>query len=125
MSCPFCALEPSRIVVETDAVIVLRDAFPVSAGHLLIVPRRHCPRWGDATAAERAALLAAIDAAQAQAVAADPTIAGWNVGWNDGAVAGQTVMHLHVHLIPRRAGDVPDPRGGIRWVLPAHARYWP
>jgi diadenosine tetraphosphate (Ap4A) HIT family hydrolase len=69
-------------------------------------------------------LLADTDRAREFALAKDGSIDGFNVGWNDGPAAGQTVMHLHVHVIPRRTGDVEDPRGGIRWIIPARARYW-
>lgn len=122
--CPFCEPGADRIALQTELVRVLRDAFPVSAGHLLITPRRHVARWGETTGDERYALLSAIDQTTALATTNDLTIDGFNIGWNDGASAGQTVMHLHVHVIPRRRGDVTDPRGGIRWVIPEKARYW-
>jgi diadenosine tetraphosphate (Ap4A) HIT family hydrolase len=120
VSCPFCEPLAERVVI----VRVISDLYPVTQGHLLIVPRRHLPRWGDATAAEQAALLDTIEAARHLASSEDPAIDGFNIGWNDGVAAGQTVMHLHVHVIPRRLGDVEDPRGGIRWVIPARAPYW-
>ena len=125
MDCPFCTAEPARIVRALPTALVLRDAFPVSDGHLLVVPRRHIAGWDDATPDERAALMDGVDQARAFARAASATpIDGFNVGWNDGAAAGQTVMHLHLHVIPRRHGDVDDPRGGVRWVVPNRARYW-
>lgn len=126
MTCPFCTATPDRVALATPLVLVVRDAYPVTDGHLLVVPRRHVAGWDDATADERAALLDGIERARAlaRAAAGAAAIDGWNVGWNDGAAAGQTVMHLHVHVIPRRVGDVADPRGGIRWVIPARARYW-
>jgi diadenosine tetraphosphate (Ap4A) HIT family hydrolase len=103
--------------------LALWDAFPVSPGHALIVPARHVASWFDATAAERAEMVELIASARAS-VLRDRSPDGWNVGMNLGAAAGQTVMHLHVHLIPRHAGDVADPRGGVRWVVPARADYW-
>lgn len=124
VTCPFCAPDAARVALAPPLIWVLDDRYPVTPGHLLVVPRRHATGWDDATGDERAALLAGIDAARALARRRDPSIAGWNVGWNDGPAAGQTVMHLHVHVIPRRAGDVADPRGGVRWVIPAAARYW-
>jgi diadenosine tetraphosphate (Ap4A) HIT family hydrolase len=124
MACPFCEPEAQRVVVASPLVLVVKDAYPVSAGHLLVVPRRHVAGWDDASADEQQALLHGVQLARAAARAADPGIDAWNVGWNDGVAAGQTVMHLHVHVIPRRTGDVADPRGGVRWVLPARARYW-
>ena len=111
-------------MLESSATVVLHDLYPVTPGHLLVVPRRHVDRWSDASTEERGALLADTDRARELALARDATIEGFNIGWNDGAAAGQTVMHLHIHVIPRRAGDVEDPRGGIRWVIPARARYW-
>ena len=73
---------------------------------------------------ERSSLLEDTDRARALALSRDTTIDGFNIGWNDGPAAGQTVMHLHIHVIPRRTGDVEDPRGGIRWIIPDRARYW-
>ena len=124
MTCPFCDPEAARVVFEDAELRILKDAYPVSPGHLLIVPRRHVARWTDATLDERRALVAAIDRATAWATANDASVDGFNIGWNDGPSAGQTILHLHVHVIPRRSGDVDDPRGGIRWVMPAKARYW-
>lgn len=101
----------------------IRDGFPVSRGHSLVIPRRHLASFFEATQEERSALLALLDDARAAAIAEfQPD--GFNIGINDGAAAGQTVPHLHIHLIPRYAGDVQDPRGGIRWVLPERADYW-
>lgn len=122
--CPFCRLPPNRVVAQSALVLAARDAFPVSRGHTLIVPRRHVESFFALTTEERAAMLALLDAAKAQIDAAHGPD-GYNIAINDGAAAGQTVAHLHMHLIPRYHGDVPDPRGGVRWVLPDKARYWP
>ncbi len=108
----------------SDLTWVLLDLYPVTPGHMLIVPRRHIAGWSDATAAEKAALVEEVDRAKKLASSRDDTIDGFNIGWNDGTAAGQTVMHLHLHVIPRRSGDVGDPRGGVRWVVPATAAYW-
>lgn len=124
VSCPFCLPPVDRILFDIDLVRVLNDLYPVTSGHLLVVPRRHVAGWDEATSDEKAALLLAIERARSMASERDPKVDGFNVGWNDGASAGQTVMHLHIHVIPRRCGDVEDPRGGIRWVIPAKARYW-
>ena len=121
--CPFCTLPPDRIVAQSALALAVRDAFPVSPGHTLIVPRRHVGSFFEVTSAKRAEMLALLDAAKAQIDAAHRPD-GYNVGINDGAAAGQTVAHLHMHLIPRYRGDVPDPRGGVRWVLAERARYW-
>lgn len=123
-SCPFCELPPSRIVAGDDLAVVVRDGFPVSPGHTLIIPRRHIGSFFDTSDAERAALLRLL--AEARLVLdAEFHPAGYNIGINDGPAAGQTVAHLHIHLIPRYVGDIADPRGGVRWVLPERAKYWP
>jgi diadenosine tetraphosphate (Ap4A) HIT family hydrolase len=112
-SCPFCTLPRKRILGENDHALWIRDGFPVSPGHSLVIPKRHtgsCVRTDDA---ERQALLALLEAAKAAAIAEfEP--AGFNIGINDGPAAGQTVPHLHIHLIPRFRGDQADPRGGVR-----------
>ena len=121
--CPFCSLVETRIIAGLDLAIACWDAFPVSPGHALIVPRRHVASWTEATPDEKAAILSAIDVARVH-IDERHRPDGYNIGFNDGIAAGQTVMHLHVHVIPRYAGDVPDPRGGVRWVLGAKAAYW-
>jgi len=121
--CPFCSLDESRIITRSDLVVACWDAFPVSPGHALVVPSRHIASWREATLDEKTAILAGIDAARTHI---DERFHpdGYNIGFNDGVAAGQTVMHLHVHVIPRYKGDVPDPRGGVRWVLGEKAAYW-
>ena len=121
--CPFCPPDASRVLHDDELVFVLRDGFPVSPGHVLVIPHRHVGSFFDTTAAERRAILDAIEIAQ-RAVEKEHRPDGWNIGINDGAAAGQTVPHLHVHLIPRYKGDRPDPRGGVRWILPEKADYW-
>src|SRR5438034_2249318 len=123
MKCPFCTLPPERLVFADDFALVIRDGFPVSPGHTLIIPRRHVSSFFDVTPHERAALFAQLDQAKA-VLDKEFAPAGYNIGINDGAAAGQTVMHLHMHLIPRYSGDRPDPRGGVRWVIPEKADYW-
>ena len=122
--CPFCTLPPSRIAGSNNLAVWVVDAYPVSAGHSLVIPRRHVGSFFEATEAERAAMLALLDIAQT-AVTKEHSPEGFNIGINDGPAAGQTVRHLHMHLIPRYAGDRADPRGGVRWVLPDKAKYWP
>ena len=124
VTCPFCEPAQDRIALHGSSTLVLTDLYPVTPGHLLVVPRRHVARWSEATLEERSELFADIDRARDFAIAHDQGIAGFNIGWNDGPAAGQTVMHLHIHVIPRRIGDVEDPRGGIRWIVPERARYW-
>ena len=123
VSCPFCALPAERILILADEALVIRDAFPVSPGHTLVVPRRHIGSFFELTDAERACMVELLARAKAELdLSFQPD--GFNIGINDGAAAGQTVPHLHLHLIPRYRGDAPDPRGGVRWVLPAKAKYW-
>lgn len=118
--CPFC--ETRVTVLEDETTRVLRDAYPVSPGHLLVVPRRHFADYFEADAAERAALWAMVDRAKRR-LEAEHSPAGFNIGINVGAAAGQTVGHLHIHLIPRYAGDMPDPEGGVRGVIPERRKY--
>lgn len=122
-ACPFCTLPTGRIRGENEHAVWIRDGYPVSPGHSLVIPRRHVGSFFEVSAQERAALLALLDEAK---VAAEVEFSpdGFNIGINDGAAAGQTVPHLHIHLIPRFAGDLQDPRGGVRWVIPATADYW-
>lgn len=122
--CPFCTLPPERIVAANNVGWVVRDAYPVSPGHTLIIPRRHMGSFFELSADERLGLLALLDEART-ALQASHAPQGYNIGVNDGLAAGQTVPHLHIHLIPRYAGDQADPRGGVRWVLPDRAQYWP
>ena len=122
-SCPFCALPAERILILADEALVIRDAFPVSPGHTLVIPRRHIGSFFELSDAERTCMVELLAKAKAELdLSFQPD--GFNIGINDGAAAGQTVPHLHLHLIPRYRGDAPDPRGGVRWVLPAKAKYW-
>jgi diadenosine tetraphosphate (Ap4A) HIT family hydrolase len=106
-----------------DLAVALRDEYPVSRGHALIVPRRHVRSWFDATENERAALLELVDRIRERLEASARKPDGYNIGINDGEAAGQTVWHLHIHLIPRYHGDVDDPRGGVRHVIPGRGNY--
>jgi len=121
--CPFCQADPARVLYESTLAIALTDAFPVNPGHCLVIPRRHVGSWFDTTDDERREMLARLDEAKV-AVECSHQPAGCNIGINEGVAAGQTVAHLHIHLIPRYVGDVADPRGGIRWVLAERADYW-
>lgn len=121
--CPFCCADTDRIVDEGELTITLADAYPVSPGHSLIIPKRHTASLFDLTAEECAEIQRALHRAKAR-IDAERHPDGYNVGVNVGEAGGQTVQHVHVHLIPRYRGDLPDPRGGVRWVLPAHADYW-
>lgn len=122
-ACPFCQLPPERIAGGNALGLVVRDAYPVSPGHTLIIPKRHIGSFFELTSDERSALLVLLDQAQAELQRSHQP-QGYNIGINDGPAAGQTVPHLHIHLIPRYSGDLADPRGGVRWVIPEKARYW-
>ena len=121
--CPFCVPEPSRLLVSEGLVLALRDGYPVSRGHSLIVPRRHAGSFGEVSLDEQSAMLAMLQRVRAM-LDAELRPDGYNIGINDGAAACQTVMHVHMHVIPRYRGDRPDPRGGIRWIIPEKADYW-
>jgi diadenosine tetraphosphate (Ap4A) HIT family hydrolase len=121
--CPFCSLPASRVLHTSPHGRAFRDAYPVSDGHTLVVPHRHVGSLFDLLPAERADLWLLADEVR-QALAASHGPDGFNIGVNDGEAAGQTVGHAHIHVIPRYAGDVADPRGGIRWVIPDRAPYW-
>jgi len=121
-SCIFCAPEPEEIVLENRLAYARYDKHPVSPGHLLIIPKRHFRSVFEATEPEISALWDLIREARTcldEDVAPD----GYNIGINDGATAGQTIMHLHIHLIPRYKGDMIDPRGGVRGVIPGKQQY--
>jgi len=120
--CPFCFPAEGRIAFEDRPTRAFWDAFPVSEGHLLIVPRRYVPTWFDASEEERAAITRAIDRGR-ELMESRHHPDGFNIGANVGEAAGQTVFHLHIHLIPRYKGDVPDPRGGVRHVIPGKGNY--
>ena len=122
-TCPFCTLPANRIVLENFDGMVIDDGFPISPGHTLIIPRRHVGSFFDLSEAERNSLLSLLEGAKRRL---DKQFGpdGYNIGINDGLAAGQTVPHLHIHLIPRFHGDREDPRGGVRWIIPEKADYW-
>ena len=122
-ACPFCSPPADRLIHDDELVAAMWDGFPVSRGHALIVPKRHVARWREATVDERDAMFRTVDLVRST-IEKDFAPNGYNIGINDGAAAGQTVPHLHLHVIPRYEGDVEDPRGGIRHVIPAKADYW-
>lgn len=122
--CPFCRrLATGGFLAENDIAVAFPDAFPLTPGHSLIIPRRHEAALFALSVAEQDALWALLRVVHAL-VEQRHHPDGYNVGVNVGEAGGQTVGHVHVHLIPRYAGDVDDPRGGIRWMIPAKARYW-
>lgn len=120
--CPFCDAD-GRIIEENELAFVIEDRYAVSDGHSLIIPRRHVNDYFDLHQSERNAIDQLLKARRDALIAGGTNIEGFNVGINVGAFAGQTVFHVHVHLIPRRAGDVDDPKGGVRGVIPGKQKY--
>ena len=123
MECPFCSLPANRVITKTVGGTVIRDAYPVSPGHTLIIPVRHVGSFFALTSDEQRHVLELLDWAREQ-LDAEFHPDAYNIGINDGVAAGQTIPHVHVHLLPRYRGDCADPRGGIRWTMPAKADYW-
>ena len=115
-NCPFCQPGP-RVVAQNELAAALRDKEPASKGHTLVVPRRHCGSFFDLSDAEVAACYALLRE-QREKLRAEFHPDGFNIGINEGAAAGQSIEHTHWHLIPRYRGDHPDPRGGVRHVIP-------
>ena len=121
--CPFCTLPVERVIDSNDLALVIRDGYPVSPGHTLVIPKRHISSWFEITPEEQSDMLDLLGRAKA-VLEEEFKPDGYNIGINDGATAGQTVPHLHMHLIPRYEGDLEDPRGGVRWIIPGKAKYW-
>lgn len=121
----FGVIEPERVLAVDKLFAVVKDKFPVTLGHTLIIPRRAVVRFQELNSSEKARLLELVDWAQRQlGTMLVPAPEGFNLGVNDGPAAGQTMPQFHFHVIPRRIGDVADPRGGVRWVVPTKAKYW-
>jgi len=116
--CHFCNLTENRIEEETDSCVVIRDLYPVTPLHTLIITKRHVASYFDLSEQERDEIRLLIDKLRHHIEREDETVTGFNIGINCGEDAGQTVMHCHVHLIPRRTGDMDNPRGGVRGVIP-------
>jgi ATP adenylyltransferase len=121
--CTFCNIDATRIVSENELMVAVRDAYPVTEGHSLLIPRRHGVGPNDLFQPELNATWALSAKVRTALSASDPTITGFNFGSNDGSAAGQTVMHAHFHIIPRRSGDTQNPRGGVRGVIPGRQSY--
>ena len=121
--CIFCELSEDRILEENELAIAIRDAFPVTALHTLVIPKRHVADYFELYQPERNAMQQLLESQRFKLLEEDQSITGFNVGNNVGESAGQTVMHCHTHLIPRRAGDVESPAGGIRGVIADKQRY--
>jgi len=121
--CVFCELGSGRIIAENELCLAIHDGFPVTPLHTLVIPKRHVADYFDLHQPERNAIEAMLHEQRQSILEQDNTVTGFNVGINAGASAGQTVFHVHVHLIPRRDGNVADPRGGVRGVIPSQQGY--
>jgi diadenosine tetraphosphate (Ap4A) HIT family hydrolase len=123
MTCPFCTLTESRVLFQSELAVGVSDAYPVSPGHTLIVPRRHVGSYFALTGTELEAMNEMLHRAQRD-LSGRLRPSAYTIGINDGPAAGQSIPHVHGHLIPRYPGDRENPRGGVRWVLPDKADYW-
>lgn len=121
--CPFCSPEKEReLIVESATAFSIYDKFPVNDGHALIIPKKHCPNYFDLTFKEQSACIFMLNAVK-QIISEKFKPDGFNIGININEVAGQTISHVHIHLIPRYNGDVKEPRGGVRGVIPNKRDY--
>lgn len=121
--CVFCQKTSNDYLLESSLAAVILDQYPVTSGHSLVIPKRHCRDYFELSQPELNALHRLAELRKQQLLEHDPSIQGFNLGFNSGEAAGQTVFHCHMHLIPRREGDTPNPRGGIRNVIPGMGEY--
>jgi diadenosine tetraphosphate (Ap4A) HIT family hydrolase len=124
--CLFCEIQANnrkRIITENNLVYAIQDGFPVTEGHTLLIPKRHTLDYFGLTQEEVLAINQLMDSHRQLLQKEDPTIDGFNIGMNCGETAGQTIFHCHVHLIPRRKGDVENPRGGVRHIIAGKGFY--
>jgi diadenosine tetraphosphate (Ap4A) HIT family hydrolase len=125
--CPFCEIAAyqnhSRIITQNQHAFVIRDGFPVSDGHTLIIPKQHIGSYFDLSADQKQAMQTLLEISKGE-LDKQHNPPAYNIGINDGTAAGQTVPHCHMHLIPRYKEPDKDPRGGVRWVVPEKADYW-
>ena len=122
-TCPFCSLDTERVLEFNENAVAFRDGYPVTELHTLVIPKRHVTTYFELTEDERKSIHTLLESQRAKIMAEDDTVEGFNIGWNCGEAAGQTVFHAHVHLIPRRKGDVENPRGGVRHIIDGKGEY--
>lgn len=123
LDCPFCHLDENReIIIESDLAYAIYDKFPVNAGHVLIIPKRHCADYFELSPGEQSDCWQLINTVK-KIITDQFHMDGFNIGINIGESAGQTIFHVHIHLIPRYKGDVEDPRGGVRGAIPEKMKY--
>lgn len=123
-NCQFCFENiKNKVIAQTEHVVVIKDEYPVSTGHSLLIPKNHSENYFELSNAEKCEIDKLLIQLRAELQDNDPTITGFNIGVNCGESAGQTIFHTHIHLIPRRDGDTPNPRGGVRGVIPDKMGY--
>ncbi len=120
--CPFCRLD-AKPIAQNSLAFAIRDKYPVTPGHTLVIPKRHVADYFELTKEEHDAIRELVRDQKLRLEAMDPAVSGFNLGVNVGQDAGQTIFHVHVHLIPRRHGDMEKPQGGVRGVIPEKRRY--
>ena len=121
--CPFCNVVEDRVVLENDGAIAILDGFPISLGHMLIIPKNHVSSLFQLDQSQQLLVISLLEEAY-KYLNSEYKPDGFNIGINDGVAAGQTVPHLHIHIVPRYENDQKDPRGGVRLIFPDKARYW-
>ena len=121
--CIFCKIDKKNVIYENDYAYVNYDPYPVSKFHSLIIPKRHMIDFFDLNENELIACYDVIHKIKNKIIKKDKTVKGFNIGTNAGLISGQTIMHCHIHLIPRRKGDVDNPQGGVRAVIPLKQHY--
>lgn len=122
-NCLFCEIPEERIIASNDLVYAIRDGFPVTSLHTLVIPKRHAIDYFELTKDELLACNDLLHLLKESIMQEDPSVVAFNIGMNAGAAAGQTVFHCHIHLIPRRNRDVENPRGGVRHLIPGKGFY--
>lgn len=121
--CLFCTIPPERVIASNDLAYAIRDGFPVTHLHTLVVPKRHVEDYFGLSQTDLQACHDLLTHIRSAILAEDVTVEGFNIGMNAGQSAGQTIFHCHIHLIPRRKGDVENPRGGVRHIIPGKGFY--
>jgi diadenosine tetraphosphate (Ap4A) HIT family hydrolase len=122
--CKFCYHNiEGRVIKEFGSAVAIKDGYPVTKGHTLVIPKRHAPEYFDLSDAERRDVDSLLKYLKQKMFEKDHTITGYNIGVNNGESAGQTIFHVHFHIIPRRNGDTENPRGGVRGVIPGKRAY--
>ncbi|CUJ83844.1 AP-4-A phosphorylase [Ruegeria denitrificans] len=121
--CVFCEVSADRVIAENELCYAILDGFPVTPLHTLVIPKRHVSDYFDLFQPELNAMRRMLEEMRSDILNKDCSVSGFNVGINAGEAAGQTIFHCHVHLIPRRDGDMPNPRGGVRGVIPRKQSY--